>query len=253
MTIAYRRMILASAALVIIAACASLPPVAQDPRYHLFAASRALLGIPNFWNVVSNAPFLLAALYGLRVFRDPAAFVERWECVAFAITIGGTAAVAAGSAFYHLNPTDATLFWDRLPVSIVFASLLAATIGERIDSQTGRRLLLPLLCFAALSVIGWRATGDLRAYAGVQFGSALLIVLLLALFPPRYTLSKQVWIALALYAAAKVVEQFDRPIATIIGVSGHPWKHVFAAAAIFVYVRAVDCRRLSVSRASVEN
>jgi hypothetical protein len=31
-----------------------LPPVPQDPSYHQFADQRTLLGIPNFWNVISN-------------------------------------------------------------------------------------------------------------------------------------------------------------------------------------------------------
>jgi hypothetical protein len=41
-----------------------LAPIHQDPGYH-FADQRTILGLPNFWNVVSNAPFLLVALWGL--------------------------------------------------------------------------------------------------------------------------------------------------------------------------------------------
>ena len=33
-------------------------PIPQDPSYHSFADTRTILGIPNFWNVISNAPFL---------------------------------------------------------------------------------------------------------------------------------------------------------------------------------------------------
>src|SRR5215468_7870367 len=35
-----------------------LPPILQDQNYHQFADQRTILGIPNFWNVVSNLPFL---------------------------------------------------------------------------------------------------------------------------------------------------------------------------------------------------
>jgi hypothetical protein len=35
-----------------------LPPIPQDQSYHQFADQRILLGIPNFWNVVSNLPFI---------------------------------------------------------------------------------------------------------------------------------------------------------------------------------------------------
>jgi len=33
-----------------------VPPITQDQNYHDFADQRTLLGIPNFWNVVSNLP-----------------------------------------------------------------------------------------------------------------------------------------------------------------------------------------------------
>jgi hypothetical protein len=42
-----------------------LPPIPQDPSYHQFADQRTLLGIPNFWNVVSNLPFVLVGAIGL--------------------------------------------------------------------------------------------------------------------------------------------------------------------------------------------
>jgi hypothetical protein len=34
-----------------------LPPISQYQSYHQFADQRTLLGIPNFWSVVSNIPF----------------------------------------------------------------------------------------------------------------------------------------------------------------------------------------------------
>src|SRR6201987_2903758 len=53
-----------------------LPPIAQAPTYHQFADQRTLLGIPNFWNVVSNLPFVLVGAVGLWQFgRDRASFV----------------------------------------------------------------------------------------------------------------------------------------------------------------------------------
>ena len=33
--------------------------------YHQFADQQTLLGIPNFWNVVSNLPFILVGAMGL--------------------------------------------------------------------------------------------------------------------------------------------------------------------------------------------
>jgi hypothetical protein len=42
-----------------------IPPISQDQDYHQFADQRTLLGIPNFWNVVSNLPFIAVGVSGL--------------------------------------------------------------------------------------------------------------------------------------------------------------------------------------------
>ena len=36
-----------------------VPRIAQNPEYHQFADQRTLLGIPNFWDVMTNLPFIL--------------------------------------------------------------------------------------------------------------------------------------------------------------------------------------------------
>jgi hypothetical protein len=53
-------LIVGLAALALVAAI-FLPPVPQDLRYHSFADRRTLWGVANFWNVVSNLPFLMVA------------------------------------------------------------------------------------------------------------------------------------------------------------------------------------------------
>jgi hypothetical protein len=52
-----------------------LPPISQDQSYHHFADQRTIFGIPTFWNVVSNVPFLAVGAAGLRRFHDDAATV----------------------------------------------------------------------------------------------------------------------------------------------------------------------------------
>ena len=51
-----------------LAALLLLPPIPQDQSYHKFADQRTLFGTPNFWNVVSNFPFIAIGLAGLRQF-----------------------------------------------------------------------------------------------------------------------------------------------------------------------------------------
>src|SRR5215471_19536391 len=152
-----------------------VPPIHQDAAYHQFADQRTIWGIPNFWNVVSNLPFLAVALWGLRVRGD----------AAYRVFLFGVATVTFGSAYYHAWPSSETLFWDRLPMTIAFMALFAALIGDRISDRAGRMLLLPLLCVGAASVIYWRMTDDLRPYALVQFFPMLAIPLMMVLFPAR--------------------------------------------------------------------
>jgi hypothetical protein len=54
-------------AVVLLATCAVFlfPPIRQSQAYHDFADKRALLGIPNCLNVVSNALFLAVGCTGL--------------------------------------------------------------------------------------------------------------------------------------------------------------------------------------------
>jgi hypothetical protein len=211
-------------------------PILQDPLYHLFADRRTLFGIPNFWNVVSNIPFFLAALWGFRVVRLRASFAEPWERLAFAMLVAGTAMVGAGSTYYHLDPCDSRLFWDRLPMTVVFMCLLALTI------RAGKCVLFPLILGGVGSVIYWRFSGDLRLYALVQFGCLLAVPALLIFSPSRHTSSVWIWGTLALYVVAKLAEMFDRQISQIITMGGHPLKHFAAAGAILVYEIGISRR-----------
>jgi hypothetical protein len=120
-----------------------LPPLRQPQGYHQFADRRAVFGIPNFLNVASNGPLLLVGLMGLRFLakkrrtNEPGGFIassERWAYVVFFL---GVTLTGFGSAYYHWRPSDSTLVWDRLPMTLTFMSLLAATITERIHVRLG--------------------------------------------------------------------------------------------------------------------
>ena len=244
MAITYRRVAIVAGAVSLIAvAYAALPPLAQDPMYHAFADGRTLHGVPNFWNVISNVPFFLVALYGIGTLRLGTAFVAPWERIAYCILLAGTAAVGIGSTYYHLHPDNARLFWDRLPMTVVFMSLVATTLGERVGMKAGKLWLLPLILLGLGAVLYWRLSGDLRLYVVVQFGSMLAVPVLLAVYPPRYSGSGWMWWTIILYVLAKVAELLDREMAAVVATGGHPWKHLVAAGAVFVYVQAVARRR----------
>ena len=213
-----------------------LPPIPQDQSYHQFADQRTVLGIPNFWNVVSNLPFLAVGAVGLRRFRDDAATV---------VFFLGVFLTGIGSSYYHWNPNDGTLFWDRLPMTLAFAAILSLVVQERVNAKTGAILLWPALAIGLFSLLLWRWTDDLRLYFWVQFFPGLAVLLLFLLYPAKHTGTHYWIVAGALYALAKVFEFTDAAIYSAGHfLSGHTLKHLAAAAACFAILRYFQTRQL---------
>jgi hypothetical protein len=146
-----------------------LPPIPQDQSYHQFADERTLLGMPNFWNVVSNLPFIAVGAAGLRRFRDDPIIIVLF----LAIFLTGF-----GSSYYHWNPNDDTLFWDRLPMTLFFMAILAAMLEERVNARAGAVLLWPLVAVGVFCLLLWPWTDDLRLYFWVQFSPCFLLPVL---------------------------------------------------------------------------
>ncbi|MSP32767.1 MAG: hypothetical protein EXR03_08115 [Pseudolabrys sp.] len=212
-----------------------LPPILQDQSYHQFADSRALRGIPNVWNIISNLPFIAVGAVGLARWRDGAA--------AIAVFVG-ILLTGFGSAYYHWSPNDDTLFWDRLPMAIAFMAILAGAVEERVNAKAGIVLLWPLLAIGVFSLLLWRWSGDLRLFGWVQFFPCLALPLMFWLLPPKYTGTYYWIVAVGLYALAKALEHFDGVIySTGHFVSGHTLKHLTAATACFAILRYFQTRR----------
>ncbi|MGI9290985.1 MAG: ceramidase domain-containing protein [Gammaproteobacteria bacterium] len=236
-------------AIVLVAVTVTLfvPPVPQDPAFHLFADTRTIFGIPNFWDVMSNLPFLLIGLAGiLLVLKDPPGCLPELR-QAYLVFFSGVLLVAGGSAYYHWNPNNQTLFWDRLPITFGFMGITAAVIGENISIRFSRILLWPLVMAGAASVIYWYFTeqagaGDLRAYGLVQFLPMLLLPMTLLMFSSRLDSNVWLWSAFVGYGFAKVLETFDHSIFAALGVSGHTLKHLAAAAGAWCILEALKRR-----------
>jgi len=208
-------------------------PISQDLRLHAYADDRAALGMPNFFNVVSNVAFLLVGLAGL--FAGRGGRISGASRSWFVLFLG-IALVCFGSAYYHWNPNNATLVWDRLPMTLAFMGFLVAVASEHLGERLERMLLAPALIVGIASVLWWDHTDDLRFYIWVQLSPFLAIVVLLLAYPGRYTHRAYLWYGLVLYALAKISEGFDREIYSLTAqaLSGHVLKHLLAACAVFV-------------------
>jgi len=224
-------------------------PIPQDPSYHRFADTRSMFSIPNFWDVMSNLPFLFVG--GLGLYK---LLVSKTLCIAeeiktaYVIFFTGVALVSLSSVYYHLWPDNQTLVWDRLPMTMSFMALFVIVVSEFISVSLGRVILWPAIVLGLLSVAYWHATemngqGDLRLYAFVQFFPMLAMPIIFVCFQSRFDgVVAYGWLLLA-YLIAKVMEHFDTVIFNSLGViSGHSLKHIAVAVGIYVLVIAYQKR-----------
>jgi hypothetical protein len=211
------------------------PAIPQSQIYHNFADQRTLLGVPNFWNVISNLPFIVIGAIGLMRVRGS---------LSATVFFLGVFLTGFGSAYYHWRPDDLGLFWDRLPIAVSFMALFANVIEERIDERVGKALLWPLVALGVVSLLIWMRTDDLRLYAWVQFFPCIVLPLMFWLFPPKYTGTGYWFAAAGWYVLAKVFEYSDAAIYSAGQIlSGHTLKHLAASAACYAILRAFEARK----------
>ncbi|HLY09231.1 MAG TPA: alkaline phytoceramidase [Planctomycetota bacterium] len=238
-----KRALLAVLALGSLAGVFWVRPLPQPPEYHHFADQRTLFGIPHFMDVGSNIPFLVVglagfynALAGKNLYYPAPGARAPWRVLGLSIAL-----TAVGSASYHLAPSDATLFWDRLPMAIGFSALLGIMVLERVDRTVGGFLWMPLLIAGVLSLQYWRSRDDLRFYLLLQAWAVLLVPVILGLFPAPCSGTRWLWLAVGLYALSKLFELLDAPIYRMTRVvGGHALKHLAAAAGswyLFVHLK----------------
>lgn len=220
-------------------------PIHQPAGYHDFADQTLRFGVPHFCDVTSNLGFALVALWGwirlapLRAHPD-----LRLGWAGYRLFLVGLLLTALGSSWYHLAPDNASLVWDRLPIALACAGLLAGVWGE-VQGKQSRIFVAWLAPAAAASVAWWYFTdlmggtgnGDLRPYLLLQ----LLPILLIPLWQWIYRMPGADRLAfgsaLAIYVVAKFAELYDHEIAAVLGaVTGHTLKHLLATAAAALIV-----------------
>jgi hypothetical protein len=217
-----------------------LAPIPQPQAYHGYADARTILGIPHFWNVVSNLPFAVIGLFGcwwltrvgrVHLFDAPS------ERRAYLLFYFAELLTCFGSAYYHAWPASTTLVWDRLVFSLMLTSFFAMIIAEFVNTRAGTAVLAPLAVAGVTSVLYWHWTetmgrGDLRPYVVIQFYPMLVMPLILWMFPSRYPRPDLLFAAWLLYGVAKYCEIQDHAIYELTGLwSGHTLKHLVAAGA----------------------
>lgn len=213
-------------------------PIAQLDNYHDFADHREWLGIPNAADVLSNVGFAIVGLYGVALVLHtrgdgPLGKVRGGYGVFFFALV----LTAFGSGWYHLVPDNARLIWDRLPIALACAGILAAVWRNTLDDGPWVNVVWCLV--GVLSVIWWWHTdtrgfgvGDLRPYLFVQFMPLLLVPVLQWRHSSPKAERLAFGAAIGLYALAKISELTDHQILHSLSfISGHTLKHLFSVLA----------------------
>jgi len=209
-------------------------PIPQDLRYHAFADSQTIWGIPNFYDVISNIPFAIVGLLGFSYVFTHWNNKSTWSWLILFLSI---ILVAAGSSYYHLNPNNQSLTWDRLPMAIGFMALFAIVVGDYIYPKLEQWLLVHMCALGVYSVLYWNLTDDLRIYVWVQFFSSGLLLAVIILYKPNTYQTKYLIFAFIFYTLSKLTEYYDHTIFSLTNnlVSGHTIKHILAATAAFYF------------------
>lgn len=231
----------------------SVPSIEQDSAYHSFADNRNFLHIPNFFNVVSNLPFVvigIAGIYQLSIGKPKLAShsIKMILLVFFA----GLVMTGLGSGFYHYHPDNFTLVWDRLPLTVSFTAFFCLVVAECISTRIAIRLLPWLVVAGVLSVCYWyfselNGQGDLRFYILVQYLPVVLIPLILWLYNSNAKGCAYIWSVLGAYVLAKIAESFDTLLYQhLVFISGHTIKHLLASiGTYFVYLKLTENPNIS--------
>lgn len=225
-----------------------IPPFPQPADFHAYADARAVFGIPNFADVISNLAILVPAVAGLGlVMAAPGSFanwIERSFALLFFMALVAT---GLGSTWYHLAPDDARLIGDRLPIALAFTTLIAWLLAERTWLRPGAAaMLLPWIALGPASVLWWYFEGgDLRFYLLLYVFAFVVPPFLMAL-PSPYSRRRAWWLAYVCFVFGMACDRLDHQVFGWLAgtVSGHTLKHVFMGLAIAQIVSMIERRRL---------
>jgi hypothetical protein len=224
-------------------------PIPQATGYNDFANQCSWFGLPHAENVLTNFPFLFLGVWGIWRMRYYVieSKIEHLAWVGFFV---GLILTAFGSSYYHVEPDNFRLVWDRIPITFSFICLFTAVLTERVSLRFAAISFLPMLIYSVGTVIYWYLSetwgdGDMRPYIMVQLLPLLIIPLLMKLYAPRYTHGWMLLMVAFWYLLAKIFEGLDGFVYQWSGhIGGHGIKHLLAAVACAQVIWMLEKRKV---------
>lgn len=217
------------------------PALAQPADFHGFADGRAWLGIPHAADVLSNLPFAVWGVVGLLACARFRARTDATQGALATLFFGGLVVAAGASTWYHWQPDNMGLAIDRLGMTVAFAGLLGLAVAGRISARAGLSVAAAVLLLGPLSVWVWVTSANVLPWAFVQFGGMALVLWMAACKPLPGAWPVRWALVIAVYAAAKGLEQADHVIFALDHgwLSGHSLKHIVASLAALPVISAL--------------
>lgn len=226
------------AAFISLATIYAFAPITQPQDYHSFAEQRHLV-VPHVGDVLSNLAFVFAGVFlWIQSKKWNTTEIYNGQRGLFAYFCIGAVALGLGSGYYHWEPTDRTLAWDRAAMVLGFAVIFYDSCVRYKIFKENRTVVgssVSTLVFL-LTVLYWSYFERLEPYVFAQFFTMFALVVLAVNsykeIPSRHLFNMFVW-----YALAKVFESNDEIIFKLTQeiVSGHTLKHIAYAVALYVF------------------
>jgi hypothetical protein len=222
-------------------------PISQPQEYHDFADDREILGVPNALDVMSNLAIIYPGVVGLAFIHESRNRTQVSEDeISIQITLfSGMILTFAGSVWFHLDPTDSTMLWDRLGMSVVIGSCISLLIHDMWDRNLAAKIHLPIIIASIVSVLWWPVFDDLRVYFIVKHHPFILFPIFLLCGRRIYDKVSGYYWGLSMFLLATIFEFADQQIFEITGIiSGHTLKHIAAGIGLWFLMVMIRDREL---------
>lgn len=215
-------------------------PIHQDLSYHHFAEQRFLVGIPHWGDVITNISFAISGLFLLKFKNNQEYYPGQkmlFYCFVFACV-----ALCLGSGYYHYNPNNYGLLWDRATMLLGFALILIDT-AIRYNIFTYKNLFIKIVLIEVLfliTLLPWVSFDRLELYVLAQF-FVMSVMPLLAIknYLEKGNMYQHILFMFLFYSLAKFFEHYDVLFYNLIGFSGHSIKHICYAIALYMFGRNI--------------
>lgn len=229
--------IIFSISLVLVSLVFFIHPLHQDLHYHNFAEQRHIGMIPHWGDVLTNLSFAIVGILLLLNYRNNREYYNGQKLIFYYFCFS-CIALCLGSGYYHWNPNNFGLLFDRATMLIGFCLIFLDT-SIRYGIITRRNLFTKIVVMEFLflvTLLPWIRYDRLELYVFTQF-FVMSVMPLLALknWLEGGQQYKHIFLMFTFYSFAKFFEFYDDFFYQLFKFSGHSIKHICYALSLYYF------------------